>query len=259
MPTTLVTGASSGIGKVFAERFAKEGHDLVIVARRQAELEALAERLRSAHGRQVHVLAQDLTEPGAAQRVFDETTRLGLSVTGLVNNAGFGAMGRFERQDPPQIDRMLTLNISVLAALCRVYLPGMLEGRAGFILNVASTAAFQPVPFMTAYAATKSFVLSFSEALAEEVRDRGVKVVALCPGPTRTEFVAVAGMDSDLSDKAPFMTAEAVVDAGMQALAGGEVVKIAGFFNALAARVGTLLPRPVIYQITKTFFKPADS
>jgi short-subunit dehydrogenase len=257
-PLTLITGASSGIGKVFAERFAQEKHDLVIVARRQAELEALAERLRAAHGVTVHVIALDLSAPRAAHTLFAEVQQRGLHVDGLINNAGFGVHGRHAEISPEAVEQMIAVNVTVLTTLTRLFLPGMIERKSGTILNVASTASFQPIPFFSAYAASKAYVLSFSEGLAEEVREYGIKVVCLCPGPTRTEFMDVAGVQTKGLKYVTFMSAEAVVDAGMQAIRRGEVVRIAGALNTLVARSVTFMPRQLVAKVSGQLMKSSQ-
>ncbi len=256
-PLTLITGASSGIGKAFADRLAKEGHDLIIVARRQADLEAHAAKLQEAHGGKVHVIPMDLSQASSADELFAEVQRRGLVVDGLINNAGVGLHGALEANDPGTLERMITLNVTVLSKLTRLFLPAMLERRSGVILNVASTAAFQPMPYFAAYAATKAFVLSFSEGIAEEVRDRGVKVVALCPGPTSTEFSESASLKTKALSYAKFMTAEAVVEDGLDAIRRGEVVKISGLMNAVAARSAPFVPRALLNRITGMIFRPS--
>ena len=251
-PTTLITGASSGIGKVFAERFAREKHDLIVVARRQPELEALAERLNRDYGVQVHVIPFDLSIPDASRLLFEEVQSRGLTVDGLVNNAGFGIHGAFAEMDPPALERMLIVNVSVLTMLTRYFLPGMIERRTGTIINIASTAAFQPIAYFSAYAASKAYVLSLSEGLAEEVRPYGIHVVALCPGPTRTEFMDTAGLKLGglkYAD-AVFMNAEDVVEACMHAVRKREVVRIPGTLNALTARSMPFLPRRLVARVS---------
>ncbi|MEI9927446.1 MAG: SDR family oxidoreductase, partial [Sphingomonas sp.] len=196
--TALVTGASAGLGTHFARALAAEGHDLILTARRADRLEVLAAEIRAAHAVRVETIAADLAAPGAAAALMAEIGKRGLAVNTLINNAGFGLAGAFVEQDPGQIGRMIELNCGALVDLCRAVLPGMVQMRSGGILNVASTAAFQPGPFMAVYYASKAFVLSFSEALHEEVRGQGVRVAALCPGPTQTEFFDAAAMGDDI-------------------------------------------------------------
>lgn len=249
-PLTLITGASSGIGKVFAERFARERHDLVIVARRQAELEALAERLRAAHGVQVHVIPQDLSVPRAARMLFEEVERRGLEVDGLINNAGSGVNGPQAEIDPETLERMLTVNVTVLTSLTRLFLPGMIRRGGGTVVNVASMAAFLSIPYFAAYAASKAYVVSFSEAIAEEVRPHGIKVVALCPGPTQTEFMDLAGVQTKDLKFVSFMAPEGVVEAGMQAIRRGDVVRVAGTLNTLFVRSMIFMPRHLVTKVS---------
>ncbi len=260
MPLTLITGASSGIGKVFAERFAQERHDLIIVARRQAELEALAERLAPAHGVKVHVIPLDLAAPQAAGILFDEVRKRGLEVDGVINNAGCGVHGLHADLDVDALERMLNLNVTFLTSLTRRFLPGMIARGSGTIVNIASTAAFQPIPHFSAYAASKAYVLAFTEGLAEEVRGHGIKVLALCPGPTRTEFMATAGIRPKgiKYPQAAFMSAEQVVEAGMQALRQRAVIRIPGTVNALMARSVAYLPRQLVTKISGQLMKSSQ-
>lgn len=256
--TALITGASSGIGAAFARALAQEGYTLVLVARRVERLEALAAELRSAHGVRAEVLPADLLAPGASSTIAQAARDLGLDVDLLINNAGVGIHGAFESATAEDDLRMITLNITSLTELTRAFLPGMLERGRGGILNVASTAAFQPIPYFAVYAATKAYVLSFSEALAEEVGGRGVKVSCLCPGPTETEFNAVSGVGQlDVASKAPTMSAEAVAADGLAALRGGRAVQVAGFMNAVGASATRFIPRQWLAKAAGTIFKPS--
>ncbi|RPI49792.1 MAG: SDR family oxidoreductase, partial [Chloroflexi bacterium] len=198
--TALVTGASRGIGEAFARQLAAQGKDLVVVSRDEARLQELADELSAAHGVRVHVIACDLSMPGAAGQVWAETERLGIAVDLLVNNAGVGKRGVFAELDHDFQAAMVRLNVNAVVELTRLYLPGMRARHRGGVINVASNAAFQPVPYMAVYAATKAFVLHFSEALAEEVGPGGVWVMALCPGATDTTFWEVAGLWQDKRD-----------------------------------------------------------
>src|ERR1700723_489566 len=191
--TALITGASGGIGEALARIFAAQKHDLVLVARTEDKLQSLSAELSRAHGIQSRVLAADLTDPTAPPRLFQAIQDQGVTIDALVNNAGFGKRGAYAEIDYEIEARMIQLNVTTLAHLTRLFLPGMLERRSGKILNVASTAAFVPGPFMAVYYASKAFVLSFSEALAEEARDTGVHVSCLCPGATKSQFRARAG------------------------------------------------------------------
>src|SRR5271154_4231612 len=186
--TALVTGASFGIGTEFARIFARESYNLVLVARTADKLRQLASELEKAHGTRSLILATDLTDPGASAYVLDQTTRSDIQIDVLVNNAGFGQYGKFAENDLEECLRQIQLNITTLTHLTRLYLPAMIERKTGKILNVASTAAFQPGPLMAVYYATKAYVLHFSEALANELNGTGVTVTCLCPGATVTEF-----------------------------------------------------------------------
>lgn len=247
----VVTGASVGIGAAFAERLARDRHDLVVVARDRHRLEALAQRLHKKHGVNVDVLVADLTRPAELRQVEERVAaerRLAL----LVNNAGFGTMGRFAALDPDREEDEIRLNVVALVRLTRAALPGMIARDHGAIINVSSLAAFQPAPFNATYGATKAFVNSFTEGLHEELRGSGVRVQALCPGFTRTEFQKRAGVDTSNVPAVAWMTPEAVVDASVAALQRGDVICIPGLINrAMAALVGTT-PRSVIRRVSGT-------
>jgi hypothetical protein len=237
---TLVTGASAGLGAEFARQCRRRGDELVLVARRTDRLEALAAELGSAH-----VIAADLAVPGAAQRLLDEVEGLGLEVHTLINNAGFGAAGAFVEAPAERLVEMIDLNVRSLTELCRLALPPMLERRRGFILNVASTAAFQAGPYSAVYYATKAFVLSLSEALHQETKGSGVHVSALCPGPTATEFFEVAG--SAHSRLARMATDPvAVVAAGLAGLARNKAIVVPGMMNKMTSQAGRILPRAAL-------------
>lgn len=241
--TAWITGASAGLGIAFAEQLAARGHDLILTARRADRLEALAATLRDRHGIEVHVLSADLAEADSVNGLIEEIGRRGLAVNLLVNNAGFGLSGAFAGQDRAVLGRMIALNCRALTELCHAVLPGMIQMRCGGILNVASTAAFQPGPGMAVYYATKAFVLSLSEALHEEVRRYGVKVVALCPGPTATEFFDAAGMGDDMLLKRFAAPADKVVRDGLAALDANRAVRVSGLLNATVAASVRFTPR----------------
>ena len=254
--TALVTGASSGIGAAYARSLARDRYDLILVARRADRLHALAEELRSQHQVRVEVLPADLLRPEAPDELLEAVGTLGLQVDLLVNNAGMGTHGPFLDQSAQDDQRMLALNVAALVGLTRAFVAGMAARRTGAVINVASTAAFQPVPYFAVYAATKAFVLSYSEALAEELRPFGVTVQCLCPGSTESEFVSVAQFKSDVPNKAPAMTAEAVVEESLSALRAGRAVHVAGVMNQLGALGPRFLPRWAITKITALIFKP---
>jgi uncharacterized protein len=240
----LVTGASAGLGAEFARQLSKRGHSLVLAARRKERLEELAKELGNAR-----VLAIDLSKKSATAKVAADLEANGEVVDLLVNNAGFGLIGRFAELDPKRQQQMIDLNVGTLTDLCRAFAPGMIARKAGGILNVASTAAFQPGPKMAVYFATKAFVLSLSEALHEELKPHGVNVTCLCPGPTRTEFGDVAGFGGNgLFDRVAMESPE-VVEAGLNGLARNKAVVVPGIANKLTASGGRFVPRSVTRKI----------
>jgi uncharacterized protein len=251
---TLITGASAGLGEGFARAFAAKRNDLVLTARRVDRLEALAAELRQS-GIRVEVFAADLAEDDAPAKLLADIAAAGLTVDTLVNNAGFGLNGAIVDLDADRQLGMIDLNCRALVALSRGVLAGMIAAGGGGILNVASTAAFQPGPWMAVYYATKAFVLSFSEALHEEVKDQGVRVAALCPGPTRTEFADVAGMgDSALFERFA-VDPDGVIRDGIAALDGNRAVKISGVMNRIAAEAIRLTPRGVARRVSGSLQK----
>jgi short-subunit dehydrogenase len=249
--TALITGASSGIGLELARIFAREGYNLVLVARNGDRLRQLASELEKAHGARSLILATDLTEPGAAAYVLDQTTRAGLQLDVLVNNAGFGQYGLFAENDLEECLRQIQLNVTTLTHLTRLYLPGMIERKTGRILNVASTAAFQPGPLMAVYFATKAYVLHFSEALANELHGSGVTVTCLCPGATVTEFHKRANATGMKLLKMGAMDARTVAEDGYRALIAGKPVVISGVKNWLVAQSVRFSPRWLVTAIAR--------
>jgi hypothetical protein len=239
----LITGASAGLGVEFARQLSARGHRLVLAARRKERLEALAAELGNARAVEI-----DLSRPGATDELVANIGRAGETIDLLVNNAGFGLTGRFAAQDPRRLREMIDLNCGALTELCRAVAERMIERRSGSILNVASTAAFQPGPGMAVYFATKAFVLSFTEALHEELRGSGIRVSALCPGPTATEFGEVAGFGRPIPR---FAVAEAapVVRAGLRGLDRNAAIVIPGLLNKLSAQGHRLLPRSLIRKV----------
>ncbi|MBA3247369.1 MAG: SDR family NAD(P)-dependent oxidoreductase [Pyrinomonadaceae bacterium] len=254
MKTSLITGASSGIGEVFVRRLAARGENVVLVARSEERLQAICNELGRAHANiSCQYVALDLSEPDAPERLFAETGRRELKVELLINNAGFGSMGEFTRLDIKRELRMIDLNVKALVELAYLYLKPMRERRRGAIINVASTAAFQPVPFMATYAATKAFVLSFSEALWEENREFGIKVLALCPGVTDTKF-----FDAAKIDRPPMrysQSPEVVVDAALRALEKGQSHVISGWPNYVQTQAQRLVPRSFVARIIGKAFR----
>lgn len=244
--TVLITGASAGLGVEFARLFAADGADLVLVARREDRLRALATELTGRHGIAAHVFALDLSEAGATTRLAERLRSDGIEIDVLVNNAGFGARGPFAEIDPERQVAMVRLNVGALTRLTRALLPAMLARGRGGILNTASMAAFQAGPYMAVYYATKAYVLSFTEALSEEVRGTGVHVSCFCPGPVATEFAEAAGMaDSALFEKraAP---AGPTARIGYRGFRTNRTVVIPGLGNKFGIWLQRALPRAVI-------------
>ena len=248
MKVTLITGASSGIGEAFARSLAAERHNLVLVARNEKKLHELCDELMLEYGIMAHYVVLDLSEFGADRDLFAETERHGFEVDWLINNAGFGSYGDFSKLDVDHELQMIELNIAALVALTHCYLGKMRERRQGQIINVSSAAGFQPIPFMTTYAATKAFVNSFSEALAAEVSPYGIKVLALCPGSTKTNFHAAANMDRVIQVKGQ-QTAEEVVETALRAVKKGRTRVVSGFVNDLVSRVVNFVPNGLITRV----------
>ena len=244
-PVTLITGASAGLGADFAKACAARGERLVLVARRREQLEALASELGNARA-----VAMDLGEPGAAAALVADLVAHNEHCQVLINNAGFGLWGKFAMLDGPRQRAMIDLNCGTLVELCHAVLPGMIERGGGAILNLASTAAFQPGPGMATYFATKAFVLSFSEALHEEVAKAGVRVTALCPGPTKTEFGDVAGFKANSGFDKISARSEDVVAMGLKALDKGRAVAIPGLVNKAGAQAHRFMPRWLLRKVT---------
>jgi uncharacterized protein len=250
-PVALVTGASAGIGRELATILAREGHDLVLVARREAELKSLGDELRERYGAETQVVPADLAQPNAAQEVVDA---LGPDpvVDVLVNNAGFGGHGAFARRSTDDELRMIAVNVTALTELTNLLLGGMVARGRGKVLNVASTAAFQPGPFMAVYYATKAYVLSLSQALSEETRGTGVTVTCLCPGVTATEFQQVAGVEHVPLTRTPLtMTPAAVAEAAYKGMARGKLLVIPGLPNKVGVHAVRLSPRSVALKVVR--------
>jgi uncharacterized protein len=248
MTATLITGASSGIGEAFARRLAAEKHDLVLVARSEEKLRELCNELSEKHGITAKFIAVDLSENGADARVFEETEKLGIEIDWLINNAGFGSMGDFAKLGLDKESEMIRLNISALVALTHRYLMGMRERKRGTIINVSSAAGFQPVPYMATYAATKSFVTAFSEAIAEENRPYGIQVLALCPGSTKTNFFEASNIERAFKSKGQ-QTPEQVIETAMRAVGTGRSKVISGWTNWLVAWATNVVPNSLITKI----------
>jgi short-subunit dehydrogenase len=253
---TLITGASTGIGAEFARRFAALGHDLVVVARSADRLDDLATQLRAAHRVNVTVIAMDLSLPAAAAELWERTNAFGLSIDVLVNNAGVGTHSDVAAADPERLEDEVALNCRTLVGMTARYLPQMRANGRGTIINIASTAAFQPLPKMAVYGASKAFVLSFTEALWEEERRHGIRVFAVCPGLTDTPFFelageAAAGAASGSAARAFTRTPPQVDEHTMRALSSGKPSFVDGIANAFVARVVTRgLPKRMVIALS---------
>jgi short-subunit dehydrogenase len=243
-----VTGASTGIGAAFARRLARDGFDLALVARSRDRLSHLAAELSEAHGVRCDVVPADLTAASALQQVAERVAD-DAALELMVNNAGFGTSGAFAELDPDREEEEIRLNVVALTRLTRAALPRMIARGHGAVINVSSMAAFQPAPHNATYAATKAFVNSFSEALYEEVRGTGVRVQALCPGFTRTEFQDRAGIDASGIPSFAWMSPDAVVDASLAALQRGDAVCVPGIGNRLVVATTAAMPRAVVRRI----------
>lgn len=245
----LITGASSGIGEAFAEAYAKQGVDLVLVARSKDKLDAIAARLSAKYsGCRIEVIAADLSQPQPGAELLKKTQALGLEIDVLVNNAGFGFAANFDQDVANRQREMIALNVSAVVDLAQTFLPAMLERGKGAIINIASLAGFQPTPYMTVYGATKAFVLSFSEGLWAEYRGKGIAVLAVCPGPVDTGFFEATGNDSlrKTIPSSTMLSAEAVVKTSLKALERGKSFVVPGAGVKLVSLLPRLLPRGLV-------------
>jgi len=255
--TALITGASAGLGYEFAKLFARDKYNLVLVARSGPKLAELADELRQRHGVSVKTIPLDLGLPRATQDLFEETQRAGLHIDILVNNAGYGKSGEFAAIPLEEEYGQIQLNVTALTLLTKLYLGPMLERRSGKIMNVASTAAFQPGPLMAVYYATKAYVLSFSEGIADELRNSGVQVTCFCPGATLTEFQKRAETEnSRLFKQLAPMDAKTVAEDGYRALVAGKRLAISGFKNWLVAESVRFAPRKWVTAISRWVAEP---
>lgn len=248
--TALVTGASGGIGLELARALAREGFDLVLVARRKDELEKLAKSLEKEHGVRARAIAKDLTKPDCAEGLFRELSDTLIDV--LVNNAGVGAYGKFHEIQRERDLQQVQLNVTALVELTKLFLEPMVQRGRGRILNVGSTAGFQPGPLMAVYYATKAFVLSFSEAIATELEGTGVTVTVLCPGPTESGFQDAAKMkESGLFKSLPVADSKSVAEAGVAGLLKGRVIVVPGLMNQIGIQANRLAPRSIVRRVVK--------
>jgi uncharacterized protein len=254
--TCLVTGASSGIGADVARSLARRGHGLTLVARRAERLDELAGELRSGHGVRVEVLECDLGDVGSRERMLNQLTELAVNVEVLVNNAGFGSGGRFHELDGEREVEMVRLNVEAVVALCARFVPEMVRRGRGGVLNVASMAAFQPLPRQATYAASKAFVLSFTDGLHADLHGTGVTATALCPGPVKTEFADSAGISAEAEGLPEMVWAESpeVAEEGVRGLERGKrVVVPGGLVNRATALGGQHVPRSVLLRVAGRF------
>ncbi|MEM6452088.1 MAG: SDR family oxidoreductase [Cyanobacteria bacterium P01_D01_bin.105] len=261
MKTALITGASSGIGAEFARQLAAKKLDLVLVARSQDKLNQLVAQLQQQHSIRAHVISQDLTEPNAADSIARQVEELGIVIDLLINNAGFGDYGSFSESVLDRQTSMIQLNISALVELTHAFLPTMLKRQQGGIINVSSIAGFQPMPYWSVYAASKAFVLSFSEALWAEVKEKGVNVLALCPGPTESNFFKVAEVPSNSemsSNLNQLDSVENVVKSALAALESGQPNMVTGgLMTQMIANLPRVLPRDVLVDLVEKQFRNA--
>lgn len=244
--TALITGATSGLGYEFVKLFAKDGYHLILIARNKQKLEQIKQSFQN-----VTIIVKDLSTPNAGKEVFEEVDNQGMNIDVLVNNAGFGLLGYFDELDIQKQAAMIQLNVVSLTELTYYFLTKMKQKNQGKILNIASTAAFQPGPLMAVYYATKTYVLSFSEALVEELSDSAVTVTTLCPGPTKTNFAAVANVEGTKMFSQP-MNSEIVAKQGYNALMSGKRVVIPGGLNKMGAYAAKLLPRSLAAKVAKS-------
>jgi uncharacterized protein len=251
-PTALITGASSGIGSALVRQFAREGYDVVLVARHGAALDTLAVEISRAHGVKARVIAADLAEAAAGRRLFDDLERAEVVIDVVVNSAGFGLRGRVVDLPVDRQLQMIQLNVTALTELTCLFLPGMLQRNAGGVLNVGSTAGFQPGPLMAAYYGTKAYVVSFTEALAEEVSGTKVRVSCLAPGPTATRFAETADLtESRLFRLATPMPAEEVARIGYEGWKRGRVIVVPGAANRLGVFMVRFSPRAIVRKMAR--------
>jgi len=254
MPYTLVTGASSGIGEEFAKQLAKEGHDLILVARTQDKLNQLANTLKKSHNVQIEIISQDLSKNNSAEELFEKCKRFDINF--IINNAGAGHIGEFEDQDLNEMEKMMLLNMITPAKFIYLMIP-MLQKNKGRCLNVASQIAFEPGPYMSGYTATKAFMLSFTESLREEFEDKGIKFYALCPGPTYTNFFKRAGTSPE-AIRFKFRQPNEVVEAALNGVENDKGITIPGAENSIMTFMNRFLPRSLLAKLSSNFVKKEE-
>jgi uncharacterized protein len=255
--TVLITGASGGIGYELAKLFARDRHNLVLVARSADKLAQVAAELQT-QGATVKTISLDLAASPAPKFLFDQLQREGIAIDILINNAGFGAYGDFAQMPEQEILGQIDLNVRALTELTRLFLPPMVARRSGRIMNVASTAAFQPGPLLAVYYATKAYVLSFSEAIANELRNTGVTVTCFCPGATDTRFAARAGVEKSRLFKVGAMSAEKVALDGYRAIMEGRTLAISGAHNWLVAQSSRFAPRKMVTAVSRWIMEKVE-
>ncbi|HEU0139623.1 MAG TPA: SDR family oxidoreductase [Bryobacteraceae bacterium] len=256
-PWVLVTGASSGIGAELAKIFAAQGYSVALAARSVSKLEELAAELANRYKARSRVIQSDLGDPDAPPRVYEELGKLGIALEALVNNAGFGLRGFFAESDTGRLLEMMQVNMTALTHLTRLFLPGMIARRSGRILNVASTAGFVPGPTMAVYYASKAYVVSLTEALANELSGTGVSITALCPGPTHTGFAETAGTsNARLFKRSSVMDAASVARIGFEGLMAGKTIVIPGLQNRIVMAAARIAPRKMLAGITRGLNSP---
>ena len=255
---TLITGASSGIGKAFAEHLAREGAKLVLVARGKEALESLASTLKQQHGTEVIIISKDLSRLEAPQEILDELKKTGISIEGLINNAGMGVFGKLHQTDLQHNQQLLMLNVLALASLTQLFLPEMVERKSGIIINISSTASFLPLAYMSNYAASKAYVRSFTEALWAENQHEGLQFLCVCPGATATNFFKAMGTQPDLG-KAEI--AERVVKQALKALDQHKIVTICGSFikNFVRAQAGRFVTQKFLAKMGEAVMRQRHS
>jgi uncharacterized protein len=259
MATALVSGASAGIGEEFAYALAREHYELVLVARREARLKEVADKARLLGSTNVLTIAADLARRETPAAIHRQLAERNVAVDYLVNNAGFGTRGRFSQLALERELEEIDLNVGALVALTRLFVPAMIERRHGTVINVASTAGFQPLPYMATYSATKAYVISFSLALAAELRGTGVTILALCPGPTHSEFHAVAGIEDARTPGFMFMDAKTVAIQGIAAAHSGKSLHVNGVLNLVLAECARVSPRALVTRLATKFYGPGKA
>ncbi len=256
---TLITGGSVGIGAALADVFAEHGHDLILVSRTRDKLEMRGKDIQQKYNVQVTCIPEDLSDPAGPRRVFDAVSAQGLDVHNLVNNAGVGLYGKFITTNLDAELKMIQLNVTSPVELTKRFLPAMVARRRGRILNVASTAAFVPGPWMSIYYATKAFLLSFSQAIDYELEPSGISVTTLCPGPTESEFKVRAGSERSRLFEAFVMDAPAVARAGYEGMMKGKTLVVPGIRNKLIPVAARLTPRPLIAMLSHRAARPSEN